>query len=340
MSTNNRPFKWGDFAQFVDTMAFESEVTDLHQPATGTEFGSIDLLEAAGEGSISYLCSDALRVLIFDCAFRDEHTFNVIDDGWIRLNFSLSISVDMAFSGRRRENVISPSWRLVSMPPDEVTVESIAPDLQLRWVTVCCRPDLLGRLADTSPENLPLGENYDTLHAGDFAYRPFQFTPSLKSATVEIIASRPHGNLRASYVAVKAQELLVLGLDCMLNGQSAETLSHRVKLSERDIGGLNAARAILGQELANPPTVANLALRVGLNRNKLFYGFKSLFGVSISEHLQQQRIAKGYELLLDTDSPISEIAAQIGFRHQCNFSTAFRARHGMTPSQLRTQRPI
>jgi len=38
-----------------------------------------------------------------------------------------------------------------------------------------------------------------------------------------------------------------------------------------------------------------------------------------------------------SDAPISDIAADVGFRHQCNFSTAFKARYGVSPIVLRQQ---
>jgi AraC-like DNA-binding protein len=82
-------------------------------------------------------------------------------------------------------------------------------------------------------------------------------------------------------------------------------------------------------------TVRALSLKVGMNRNKLFYGFKSLFGVSLFQHLQDRRIEEGHRLLTTTEQPVGEIAARVGFRHQCNFSTAFRARYGFAPSALR-----
>lgn len=330
-----KPFRWGNFAQFVETATFDSEAVESHHVVAGAEFGRIDLSEASGEGTIEYFCNSSLRVLVFDCTFRDERTFHVIDDGWIRLNFSLSIAVDMAFCGRSNVSVRSPSWRLVSVPPEELTVEHVAPGTSLKWVTVCCRPEMLGSLADVLPDDLPLCKAEHTQDADSFAYRPFKFTPTLKIATSDVINQRPQGGLRASYVATKAQELLILGLDYMLNQQTSDVLLQQVRLSERDIAALHMARTIVAENFAHPPTIADLGLNVGLNRNKLSFGFKSLFGVSISEYLQEMRIVNGHHLLTTTDEPISEIAAAVGFQHQCNFSTAFRTHYGITPSRLR-----
>jgi AraC-like DNA-binding protein len=332
-----RPFKWGDFSEFVETATFGSEAIELRRGGKGTEFGRVEIAPSDGEGTIEYLNSDLLRVLVFDCEFRRGRTFHVIDDGWVRMNFSLSITVDMAFGARDAVNILSPSWRFVSVPPDELTVENVAAGSVLKWVTVCCRPEMLAELADALPDDLPLRDMTQNQDIDGFSYRPFKLTPALKEATADVIRVHPPGGLRAAYVAAKAQELLVLGLEHLLHQQGPDALSQQIKLTERDMAALQLARTILDRDFAHPPTVAQLALTIGLNRNKLYYGFKKLFGVSISEHLQERRIREAYDLLTQTDEPISEIAAQIGFRHQCNFSTAFRAHYGVTPSHLRSR---
>ncbi len=330
-----KPFRWGKFADFVEAARVVSDDIELWHGATGEEFGRIDLCEQDGEGMVEYYCGPTLRVLVFDCAFREGRTFHVVDDGWIRFNFSLNISVDMAFGGRPSVHALTPSWRFVSVPRDDLTIEIVPPNARLQWVTVCCQPEMLGELAHALPDDLPLRAAAPT---GDgFVYHPYQFTPLLRGTTMDVFDQRPKGGLRASYVAAKAQELLILGLDYMLNQQSVEFLSQQVRLTERDITALHAARAILDEDVAHPPTVQALGLRVGLNRNKLFYGFRSLFGQNISEYLQSRRIEEGYRLLTATDVPISEIAAQIGFRHQCNFSTAFKASFGVAPSAIRAR---
>jgi AraC-like DNA-binding protein len=60
-----------------------------------------------------------------------------------------------------------------------------------------------------------------------------------------------------------------------------------------------------------------------------------LHATTISEFIQDQRLDEGKRLLCETDLSVSEIADRVGFRHQCNFSTAMKKRFNLTPSQIR-----
>jgi AraC-like DNA-binding protein len=275
---------------------------------------------------------DCLRVVIFDCSFDDRRVFNVVDEGCLRMNFSLSIQVDMAFGDKLRVQATEPSWRFIQIPKEQTAVEVVAAKTRLQWVTVVCRPELLEELTGTNMRELPSICAEELQDPESVIYRCFQFTPILKEATAAIMADRMKGRMRAPYIAAKAQELLVLGLDHMLRAGSQPP---PVRLTDRDVHALHAIRELVDSNLSQMPTVNALSLKVGMNRTKLFYGFKSLFGVSLSQHMQDQRIQEGYRLLTTTDEPVGEIAARVGFRHQCNFSTAFRARYGVSPHDTR-----
>jgi len=51
--------------------------------------------------------------------------------------------------------------------------------------------------------------------------------------------------------------------------------------------------------------------------------------------IREERLRKSRQLLVDTELGMQEIAETIGFRSACNFTTAFRERLGVTPSQYR-----
>lgn len=327
-----QPFQWGTFAEFLESTRFGHRGADVAYGPHDTHLGRLDLVaHGGGAGTLEYLYGDSLRVVIFNCRFGERQVFNVMDAGWLRFNFGLNLAVDMSFGEAMRVQVAKPSWRFISLPECETAVEVVPPGAQLQWVTVCFRPELLSELTGTG--KLPGGMLSDESENCAPVHRGFKLTPLLQNAAAAILGVRPTGQLRAPYVATKARELLVLGLDHMLGLQHAE--APQVRLSARDIRALNAARAILEASLAQAPTVQALSRKVGMNRTKLFYGFKQVFGLNISQLLRDLRIEEGYRLLTTTDTPLSEIAARVGFRHLCNFSTAFRTRYGCAPSALR-----
>lgn len=68
-----------------------------------------------------------------------------------------------------------------------------------------------------------------------------------------------------------------------------------------------------------------------LNRQVKLYTGKSLH-----QYLIHYRIARAIDLLVATDKPVAEIAAEVGFSDLCHFSKIFRQKTGTTPSALRT----
>ena len=329
------PFRWGDDDDFRATGIIRDGREIVHASG-GARFVRTELGDADGEGYVEYLCTRDLRVVVFDCAFRDSHTLLVEDDGWVRLNFSLDLKVGMGFGKRPMDEVSRPSWQLLSMPPGELVVETLPANAKMQWVTVCCRPERLSDLAGIAPGELPQRLTGAPPPDDGILHQRRSFAPKLESATADIVSrARPRGGLGPSYVANKSNELVILGLDLLMSDQAAREVGPA--LSRREIAALQDARAMLERDLRRPPSIRDLTARLAINRNKLFYGFKSQFGVTVSEHLRSSRLNAGRRLVLESDLSIAEIAEAVGFGHQGNFATAFRSHFGVTPLAMRRE---
>jgi AraC-like DNA-binding protein len=82
-------------------------------------------------------------------------------------------------------------------------------------------------------------------------------------------------------------------------------------------------------------SAAELATRCGCSVrhfNKLFRGY---FGISLRVRQRELKLIKARQLLAETNMRVIEVALAIGFREQGLFSSAFKRRFGMTPSQWR-----
>ena len=82
-------------------------------------------------------------------------------------------------------------------------------------------------------------------------------------------------------------------------------------------------------------TLAEIAL---MSRSKLIQLFRFHFGVALFEYLQVCRLAEAKKMLEDESVSIKVIARKCGYRHACNFSTAFKKRYGMKPKEMRNSR--
>lgn len=81
--------------------------------------------------------------------------------------------------------------------------------------------------------------------------------------------------------------------------------------------------------------VTDLCRGMNLSRSQLYRKVKALFGEGINEYIQQVRLEKAKVLLLEGNMSVSEIAYQVGYSSPDYFSTVFRSRFGVSPSQIK-----
>jgi len=108
------------------------------------------------------------------------------------------------------------------------------------------------------------------------------------------------------------------------------------------MGGLAAWRLRLIderlREVAEAPTLTELAALCNLSVRQLTRGFRTSFNRSIGDHVAHCRIDNAKRLLSGEQS-IKEIAYAIGFASPSSFTVAFRRATGETPRQFRQRMP-
>ncbi|WMD21773.1 AraC family transcriptional regulator [Achromobacter seleniivolatilans] len=105
------------------------------------------------------------------------------------------------------------------------------------------------------------------------------------------------------------------------------------RLSQTDIARLEAARALMQEQMDRDLTVQYLCLATGLNEFKLKEGFRTLYGNSPHRLLTELRMRRAWELL-ETGCQVAQAAYCVGYRHPANFSAAFTRFHGRTPKSV------
>lgn len=106
------------------------------------------------------------------------------------------------------------------------------------------------------------------------------------------------------------------------------------KLDNSQIEKINLAQEILLSDLENPPSLTQLANRIGTNTNKLKIEFKAQFGVPVFKYLQNERLKKAYSLIKNEQKTIQEAAWAVGYDSLGSFSNAFEKKFGYRPSQV------
>jgi len=100
------------------------------------------------------------------------------------------------------------------------------------------------------------------------------------------------------------------------------------------IDKINEAR-ILMKDVENPLIPEEIASQLGLGYSWFRRMFKEYTGVSPAQYQLQQKLLKAKELLTGSSLNISEIAYSLRFENAGQFSTFFKKKEGVTPSEFR-----
>lgn len=101
-------------------------------------------------------------------------------------------------------------------------------------------------------------------------------------------------------------------------------------------GPLPAARQsirYMDEHYMLPLTVKQLAEQTGMDCGQYASVMRRLTGLTPLEYLNKLRIKRAKQLLLKTDSPLRDIARQVGFADEYYFNRRFRQMTAMTPRQ-------
>lgn len=109
----------------------------------------------------------------------------------------------------------------------------------------------------------------------------------------------------------------------------------RVHEEQNDNYLVNRSKEYIYQHLHNEFRVKDIADELHVSPEHLSRVFSSTEGISIKKYIIDERLDRAKNLLSFSDYSVAEIARYLSFSSQSHFSTAFRNRTGMTPSQYR-----
>jgi AraC-like DNA-binding protein len=136
------------------------------------------------------------------------------------------------------------------------------------------------------------------------------------------------------YVNAQTQMLLLYSMDCMLGEKEINTISCKFLANETDREKIMKAREILVQQIGEPVTIRELSRKVAMNECYLKKGFKELFGTTIFDFYQSQRMEHAKFLLYEKGLTVTEVSVMLGYSSISHFSTAFKKHTGLKPCEL------
>jgi AraC-like DNA-binding protein len=140
------------------------------------------------------------------------------------------------------------------------------------------------------------------------------------------------GAIRGTYFYAKLLEILVEVV--RIGKQRERKRRSRSALSARDEDIIRKARDLIRSDLADNLTLEGIARRVGTNRTKLAYGFRLLFGQTVSDTVQETRLNQALLLLRSGRVSVTAVASEVGYADATTFGRAFKKRFGISPGRI------
>ncbi|MGM5631458.1 AraC family transcriptional regulator [Apibacter raozihei] len=168
--------------------------------------------------------------------------------------------------------------------------------------------------------------------SGSFSPNNFCMKPQMYQIIKEIIGCERKGIYKKMFLESKIIELLLVQLEQIT---TQENQIHSLK--KKDIDKIYAVREIIINNLNKNISLIELAHRVGTNEFMLKKGFKELFGTTVFNFWNDTKMEQAKSMIIHQDVNIKEISDLIGYKNQRHFTTAFKRKFGIPPSQLKNK---
>ncbi|WP_263064523.1 helix-turn-helix transcriptional regulator [Dickeya dadantii] len=160
------------------------------------------------------------------------------------------------------------------------------------------------------------------------------FQQSLRFSRPACVSPRLARQLTQLVTAVmtpaQREEQIVMWLSELMT----QTCGASVPLPIREPARIRRIKAQLASDLAEIPTLSELARQEGISAAHLVRGFTHSEGISPLAWLMQVRMRRA-RIWLRQGMPISQVALELGFADQAHFTKAFGRYNAMTPGQFR-----
>jgi AraC-like DNA-binding protein len=108
-----------------------------------------------------------------------------------------------------------------------------------------------------------------------------------------------------------------------------------IKISAEEIKRLIIVESYLVKDFSTaPPTINYLSRTAAMSATSLKNKFKKMYGTSMYEHFQKNRMQRAKVLMLTHKYSIKEVGSQLGYSNLSNFSIAFKKEFKCLPSHF------
>ena len=95
------------------------------------------------------------------------------------------------------------------------------------------------------------------------------------------------------------------------------------------------ATRVVQAEYASDLNLNDVARKIATSRRQLQRIYHEIGGTTFRDQLTRVRMDRAAELLQMNSTTVREVAHSVGYRQPAQFAKAFRAHHGLSPSEYR-----
>lgn len=184
--------------------------------------------------------------------------------------------------------------------------------------------------------NIKLTNKKDEVLAFHYPYSFTKFFPLCQRRlnVLEALLNNDYrGAVQNVFINAKVHELLLYSIECLIE-EKEDVFSCRFLADENGRERIYQARDILLQRIGEPITIKELSRKVATNECYLKKGFKEVFGTTIFDFYQQQRMEHAKYLLYEKSLSVTDVSLLLGYSSISHFSSAFKKHTGLKPCEL------
>ncbi len=269
---------------------------------------------------------DGFKVITLNNTSEENLTFfKEVDTTFIQLHFCVNCNSSLFFNEHYSLNIKETKSILLYNPkqnlPINLTVQPKGKHLIL-IVSIKVFHSFFSKVAGLI--HFLNDENKDKKY-----YLDKELAPSEILILNQIFKEQLNSSLHDLYLKGKVYELLSL----YFNKNEDDAQGCPFLDDEDNVEKIKKAKQIVISNMAEPPTLKEIADEIALSVPKLKEGFKHIYGDTVFNFLLDYKLEFSRKLLLSKKHNITEISNQIGYSTASHFISAFKKKYGTTPKQ-------
>jgi AraC-like DNA-binding protein len=319
-----------DYTQLVPTNI------PAFSPPSIAEFANYHLMDnEIGKVEMGYMALPYIQVVTFDAQTRkDIHLKKQLDEETtVDTCVFLEGTIESKFLGFNDRFTMRSGNQNFLYQPSNVSDHYIPQNQNLKLFHICVdrqyystllsdsekwSSELKGKLLDKKP----VTGSMDNM----------QLSTQMLNILNDIRKCPLNGNLRSIVMEAKIIEFIALQLNQLVKDDHGKS-NQKMKAADRD--ALFEMKEFLNKSFTKEHSLRSLSKTFGLNEFKLKRGFKELFGTTVFDYLHDLKMEYAHQKLSAEDVFINEVSGLVGYKNPNHFSTAFKKKFGINPTQLR-----